>query len=158
MVIKNKFLRVLVYGASLSLTLFLVLQIFQKPPTTAQDKPYVQINNTRINLEIAQTDVEKTKGLGFRDSLAQDTGMLFVYDQPLRYSFWMEGMRFALDFLWIENNKVEDLHENILPPIQTNNSPSIITPKSPVRYILEVNAGFIKAHTIKIGDPVILKI
>lgn len=114
----------------------------------------IKIRDVTITAEKAQTDSEKMKGLGERDSLPEDGGMIFLYDQPQQWSFWMKGMRFALDFIWINSGKVADLSENVLPPSQTNNIPQVISPRVPVQYILEVNAGWIKKHNIQIGDVV----
>lgn len=114
----------------------------------------IKINNTTLNVIYARTEQEKTKGLGYRDSLEKDTGMLFVYPKPQIWTFWMQGMRFPLDFLWIEKNQVADITENVPPPSQTNNQPVVVQPKVPVSLILEVNAGWIKEHNIKIGDKI----
>jgi uncharacterized protein len=154
----NNLARPLIYLTIIILSAALVYNFVSKSPavqsTQQKNAPYAVVNNVRINLEIAASDAEKTKGLGYRPSLDQNTGMLFIYEQPAHYTFWMQGMQFALDFLWIDNNRVEDIHENILPPAQTNSTPQVVSPKVPVRYILEVNAGFIKKHNIKVGDSV----
>jgi uncharacterized membrane protein (UPF0127 family) len=100
----------------------------------------VRINNTVFTVEVAATSAAQERGLSYRNSLPTNAGMLFVYSTPSRYPFWMHEMRFALDFIWIDNNQVIDLSENIPPPSQTNNQPTILSPRAPVRYILEVNA------------------
>lgn len=117
-------------------------------------KKYLKINNTEVLVEVARSNEERGKGLGYRDSLDQNTGMLFVFSDPKRWDFWMEGMRFALDFIWIENNKVVDLTENVPPPAQTGNIPVFVRPKTEVHYVLEVNKGWIKSKGITIGDRV----
>jgi len=105
------------------------------------------INGHTIRLELAVTEAEKEKGLGYRDSLAADWGMLFVYDHPERYGFWMKGMRFPLDFIWINGNSIVDLSPNISPPRS-------LAPAVPVDKVLEVNAGTIGKLGVKIGDLV----
>jgi uncharacterized membrane protein (UPF0127 family) len=112
------------------------------------------INGHTIHLELAVTEAEKEKGLGYRDSLAADNGMLFVYDHPERYGFWMKGMRFPLDYIWINGNKVADLSRNIPQPINDTVQPVSLSPMVPADKVLEVNAGVIDQDGIKIGDLV----
>ena len=107
-----------------------------------------------INLELAVTEPEKEKGLGYRDSLPVDTGMLFVYDHPDRYGFWMKGMRFPLDFIWINGNKVVELSEDIPQPTSDTVQPVSLAPVAPADKILEVNTGVIQSLGIRVGDLV----
>lgn len=114
----------------------------------------VVINGHTIHVEIAITNAEKEKGLGYRDSLAADNGMLFVYQNKDRYGFWMKGMRFPLDFIWINGNKVVDVSQNIPQPVSDSMQPVNLAPIVPVDKVLEVNAGTIEELGIKIGDTI----
>ncbi len=115
--------------------------------------PKVVINDHVIPVEVAVTPQEKSKGLGERDSLAADIGMLFPYDRKDRWQFWMKGMRFALDFIWIDGTTVADITENVAAPSGEINLP-VYQPKVPVDKVLEVNAGLVKKYGIQIGDTV----
>lgn len=112
------------------------------------------INGHEIKLELAITEAEKEKGLGSRDSLAPDTGMLFVYQTKGKYGFWMKGMRFPLDFIWIDGNIIVDLSPNIPFPEKNTTQPISLTSRVPADKVLEVNAGVIDRLGIKIGDLV----
>jgi uncharacterized membrane protein (UPF0127 family) len=112
------------------------------------------INGHTIRLELAVTATEKEKGLGYRDSLPVNTGMLFVYNHPQRYGFWMKGMKFPLDFIWIDGNKIVDLSQNIPQPINDSMQPVSLAPRMPVDKVLEVNAGVIGRLGVKVGDIV----
>lgn len=112
------------------------------------------INGHEIKLELAITEAEKEKGLGSRDSLAPDTGMLFVYQTKGNYGFWMKGMRFPLDFIWIDGNIIVDLSPNIPFPEKNTTQPISLTSRVPADKVLEVNAGVIDRLGIKIGDLV----
>lgn len=94
------------------------------------------------------------KGLSGRSALGADRGMLFIFSRAGMYRFWMPDMHFPIDILWIDNGKVIDADENVSPKFDPLR-PVFYTPSRPVRYVLEVNAGFMKRHTIRIGDPVI---
>jgi hypothetical protein len=112
------------------------------------------INGHAIRLELAVTEAEKEKGLGYRDSLATGSGMLFVYDHPDRYGFWMKGMRFPLDFIWINGNRVADLSQNIPQPVNDAVQPASLAPAVPADKVLEVNAGVVQSLGIRTGDLV----
>lgn len=112
------------------------------------------INGHAINLEIAVTTAEKEKGLGGRDSLPTDNGMLFVYQHKDRYGFWMKGMRFPLDYIWIDGTTVVDLSKNVPPPKTPTEQPVSLAPLVPVDKVLEVNAGVVDKLGIRTGDTV----
>lgn len=153
--INRNAIRLIVIILVVILGFFVLTRLAYTPAKPQGTETYLLINKSKINIEKAISNQEKTRGLSYRNSLSQDTGMLFVYETPQKYTFWMHEMRFPLDFIWIENNSVADLHENIPHPALTNNIPETVTPKVPVRYILEVNGGWIKKHNIHVGDPVI---
>jgi uncharacterized protein len=110
------------------------------------------INDKVINIEIADTNEKKAKGLGDRQSLQQEHGMLFVFEDKHQYGFWMKGMQFPLDIIWLDDNKIVDISKNV--QVENENSLSTYKPKTPINYVLEVNAGYVDQNDIKIGDIV----
>lgn len=112
------------------------------------------INGHTIRLELAVTATEKEKGLGYRDSLPANGGMLFVYQNKDRYGFWMKGMRFPLDFIWITGNTVVDMSQNIPQPVGDTAQPVSLAPSVAADKVIEVNAGDIDRLGVKIGDLV----
>jgi uncharacterized membrane protein (UPF0127 family) len=112
----------------------------------------VTIRETKFIVELAVTPDEKTKGLSYRKSLLPQHGMLFPYDHKERYDFWMKGMQFPLDFIWIADTTVVDIAKNVQPPAAANLH--VVQPKVPVDKILEINAGEIDKFGITIGDTV----
>ena len=110
--------------------------------------------------EVADTPELRSKGLGERDSLAEQTGMLFVFPSGQASSFWMYGMRFPLDFVWIgEDCTVVDLTENVQhsPPETPSSDLEILEAAYPAAYTLEINAGEVSHFDIEIGDDVQFK-
>jgi uncharacterized membrane protein (UPF0127 family) len=76
--------------------------------------------------------------------------MLFVFEKPARYSFWMKNTLIPLDLLFIDSNlTIVDIKSNTTPLDLTS-----ITADSESLYALEVNAGFCESHEIKEGDDV----
>lgn len=117
----------------------------------------VTVNEAKLKVEIADTQPKRSKGLGGRTSLAEGEGMLFIFPKEDKYPFWMKGVSFSLDFIWIKEDKVVDLLENV-PAVagQKDADLPIYVPKEPVDKILEVNAGTISKLKIKIGDRLII--
>lgn len=118
------------------------------------ESPTVTIGNTNISVMVADDEDEKVQGLSGVESLDKNTGMLFIYDQPSYYTFWMKGMLFPLDFIWINNNTVVDITTYVQNPSYDDEPPQTITPNYPALMILEVPAGYVDEKGIGIGDPV----
>ncbi len=116
----------------------------------------LQINNAKLKVEIADTQGKRTKGLGGRESLASEGGMLFIFPKPEKHPFWMKGLTFALDFIWIRGDTVVDIFPNIQPPVpnQSDESLPIYQSKEEVDKVLEVNGGTVQRLNIKVGDTV----
>lgn len=112
----------------------------------------VEINGKNIPVIIAQSPQDKEKGLSSFVSLDFDKGMLFVYDNYAPRTFWMKGMKFPIDIIWIVDNKVVGVEQNISP--EQGPDFSLYSSQGPVNLVLEVNAGFSKANNIQVGDIV----
>ena len=112
----------------------------------------VRIDTHTFTVDVAVTPLEKMNGLSGRDPLPENHGMLFVYDHKEKYEFWMKGMKFPLDFIWIADHTVVQLTENV--PAPTGLIPAIVKPTQSIDKILEVSAGSIKTKSIKVGDVV----
>lgn len=117
--------------------------------------PSVSINGKNILVEIAKTPAEQAAGLGFRDSLGKDDGMLFIFEEEIMPGFWMKSMEFPIDIVWISGDAVVGVSENIQPPTgAADENLTVYSPPEPVNYVLEVNAGIVAENGIKIGDKV----
>lgn len=114
----------------------------------------VILNGHTFYVEVAVTPADKEKGLGARNSIAPDHGMLFIYQNKDRYGYWMKGMRFPLDYIWLDGNRIVDLTPDVPAPATPTEAPVELAPKSPVDKVLEVNAGVIAQTGIKVGDIV----
>lgn len=119
----------------------------------------VTVGDTKIRVEIADTQGQRNKGLGGRESLAQDEGMLFIFDRQDKYPFWMKGLKFPLDIIWIAGDKVVDIFPNVPPPTagQKDETLLIYQSKIPIDKVLEVNSGTVDRLKIKIGDTIKLE-
>ena len=116
-----------------------------------KDYSRVIINGDKINLEVVTSIEDQKRGLSNRDLLDYDTGMLFLYEDSKRRSFWMKEMRFSIDILWIdENNTIIGIEESVSP----DSFPERFVSPKPVSFVLELVGGWSKEHGLKIGDTV----
>ncbi len=110
--------------------------------------------NSCVAVELAATPAAREKGLMMRDSLAGDSGMLFVFERDAIHSFWMKNTLMPLDMIWIDSGcKIVDILQGAKPCVDNDACP-IYTPVEPSSYTLEVNAGFVQNSSIRVGDPV----
>lgn len=123
----------------------------QKKETT---KPYVTINGKSFAVDLAKSPAEQQHGLSDRDSLPQDSGMLFLFDQPQILSFWMKDMRFSIDIIFIKNDEIVSIAHNVPPPVSKNAKLPTYKSEKPADKVLEINAGLSKKYNIEKGDKI----
>jgi uncharacterized membrane protein (UPF0127 family) len=105
-----------------------------------------------VQVEVESTEAAREQGLSGRTSLPAGRGMLFVFQTPGMYGFWMKDMNFALDMLFADaSGKIVTIVKDATPESYLQNPPQVFYPKSPILYVLEVPAGFADAHTIQEG-------
>ena len=117
----------------------------------------VEVGGAAFMVEIAASPDERSRGLSGRDRLPEGSGMLFVYNEPAVPGFWMRGMRFALDFVWIGADcEVADLTPDVPAPGPAHpvGELPVYRPSTSVIFNLEVNAGSAARHDIGVGDAV----
>ncbi|MBW2424889.1 MAG: DUF192 domain-containing protein [Deltaproteobacteria bacterium] len=113
---------------------------------------WVEIRGHRVSVEIADSPDEQSLGLGERDSLAWDHGMLFVYDRPAFYAFWMKGMRFSIDILWMREGRIVEIAPSV--PFEPGGNGPTLRPRTLADSVLEVPAGYAAARGWRVGDRV----
>lgn len=117
----------------------------------------VTIRDETFTVDLAVTAKEKEVGLGLRESLPADRGMLFIYDHKERYPFWMRGMRFPIDIIWIADRTIVDITKNVAVSDKPVEQLPLYHPREPVDKVLEISAGLSDAYAIAIGDTVKIK-
>ena len=105
--------------------------------------------NNKFTAWIVDNDNSRDKGLSIFDKIKDTDSMLFVFDTPKAYSFWMKDMKFPIDIVWLDQNKqIVDIKTDVA----TSTYPEAFTPSSDALYVLEFNSGIVKKTKIKIGD------
>jgi uncharacterized membrane protein (UPF0127 family) len=106
-------------------------------------------DDNKFKTYVAIDAIDQEKGLSVFNKIKSNEAMLFVFDNPQRYSFWMKDMKFSIDILWLDQNKkIVDIKKDV----SVYSYPSKFTPISDSLYVLEFNTGIADKLNIKIGD------
>jgi uncharacterized protein len=125
--------------------------VYQKKYGGVGDVSRVCFGNDCYAVEIAATDAEREKGLMDRQNLGADQGMIFIYDKPGYYSFWMKNTLIPLDIVWLDKDRrVVFINENA-QPCKAADCPAV-TPVIQSQYVFEANAGTVKKIGLQYGD------
>ena len=118
----------------------------------------IEVNGVPVEVDLARTPQEQAQGLSGRSTLPDGRGMLFPYDQPLIPAFWMKGMLFSIDIIWILDNKVVDVSPRLPYPDPLTPSSFLPTysPRAPVTDVLEVPAGWAERNGVTVGSEVLI--
>jgi uncharacterized membrane protein (UPF0127 family) len=127
-------------------------QYFGKPQSLSEGKAVLA--GQQLAVMLARSNNEKAQGLMFFDKLANDKGMLFIYNSPRIMSFWMKNTRIPLDLVffnadlaisgWIEGMQPGiGIADHFLPRYTSN---------EPAQYALELNHGSVASMGLKLGD------
>ncbi len=102
--------------------------------------PSVEIGGERFSVEIADTTDKQALGLMFRDEMAADHGMLFIFPNEAPRSFWMKNCRIALDIMYFDKDLNMVSASLDTPPCRVSQCPSYPSIAAAM-YVLELNAG-----------------
>ena len=112
----------------------------------------IKLNEKFLEIQIADTEPRRVRGLMFQDTLPYDQGMLFVFDQPGERSMWMLNMQFHLDLIWFdESGNIVEISKNVPPcktPLEVMSCDSESVSAKNVKYILEVTSGLVDKFNI----------
>lgn len=132
---------------------FLILVLTSNPILAQQDKSLqiidLQINQIILHVEVADTDANRAQGLMRRQSLALNSGMLFVFDEVHAPCFWMKNTPLPLSIAFITEQGVISNIEDMAPFNTASTCPIL-----PIKFALEMEQGWFTKHQIKPGDQV----
>ncbi|MFB5620398.1 MAG: DUF192 domain-containing protein [Nitrosopumilus sp.] len=111
----------------------------------------IKVDDIALQVQIADTEPRRVRGLMFQDQLPYDQGMIFVFDEPGLYSLWMLNMQFSLDMIWFDADGNVVHIEKDVPPCKTvveiTGCQSVV-PDNEATYVLEVTSGFVDQNNI----------
>jgi uncharacterized membrane protein (UPF0127 family) len=119
-------------------------------PITATAK--VESLGKLFELEVAATAEQQQLGLMYRETLADDRGMLFEFEPARPVSFWMKNCRMSLDMLFLKDGVVQSIAKNA-PPCESEPCPTYGTPKE-IDQVIEIRGGLSDEIGIKEGDKI----
>ncbi len=111
----------------------------------------LRLHGETIYVSIADTDAERSLGLGGRTGLKPDEGMLFVFSTEGQYAFWMKDMKFSIDILWLDRNGTVVY---VAPAVSPDTYPRTFVSDNPALYVLELPAGYANLHGVQVGDKI----
>lgn len=115
---------------------------------------FVTINNKTFNVDVAETEDQKGKGLSIYKNIPENKGMVFLFSKQDYYNFWMKDMKFPIDIIYIRENKIVEIFENVLPPNSPDEKLEIVRPKEKADRVLEINANLSNKYNFRKGDVV----
>jgi uncharacterized protein len=143
---ESKFLAVLVIILILPA---IILGCFKK---NIIEQTTIKINGRNLKVDVARSKDQQRQGLSGRQELDENSGMLFTFFDYQVRQFWMKDMNFPLDIIWIKDQTIVKISENV--PILTNDAITTVSSDNDINKVLEVKAGWSKKNNIKIGDKI----
>jgi len=112
----------------------------------------IKLDNVTLDVQIAETDAQRTRGLMFQNELPYDQGMIFVLDQEQVAPIWMLNMQFPLDIIWFDSNgNVVHIATNVQPCKSALETVTCTVDNGGgklAKYVLEVTSGFVVKFNI----------
>lgn len=104
-----------------------------------------------FRFEVADSEAEHEQGLSGRKEVKPGSGLLFVFDRPDRYGFWMKDMLISIDIIWLaDDGTILEIEEGVSP----DTYPTPFYPPRPIRYVLETRVGEAKAQGWTVGTRI----
>jgi len=142
---------------AIALTLLCALAAAGGAHAVGPRRPVVVLDErVRVAVDIVDTPALRARGLSGRPGLAPDEGMLFLFEAPRVQSFWMKGMRFEIDILWIHKGRIVGITPSLPVPKSPRDLPQFSSPV-PCDEVLEVRAGAARRWGLLLGDSVRLE-
>lgn len=114
---------------------------------------FKEAGGREIDVEIAENEHTRERGLMFRRSMEDTRGMIFLFDERIDHTFWMENTCIPLDMLFIDDDGlIVGIEENVPTMSRATRSVGCAS-----RYVLEVNAGWTRKNGVKAGQHVELR-
>ena len=110
----------------------------------------ISINSNQLTVRTACSREQLTQGLMNITTLAENSGMLFIFKNEQNLTFWAKNTYIPIDIAYL-NDSLEIVDIHTLKPLDK----TIVTSRKPASYALEVNAGWFKNKGIQVGDKVI---
>jgi len=113
----------------------------------------VELQGKHFSVELAKDPASQEQGLMFRDVMSSDHGMLFVFPDATRQTFWMKNTHIALDIFYFDaNRKLVNVQQRVPPCLSNDNNCPLYPSAGAAQYVLELNGGSAEKLGVKPGD------
>jgi hypothetical protein len=112
------------------------------------------IGETTFVLEVADSEQKRQLGLSKRKSLKDNEGMIFIFDIPGYYAFWMKDMKFPIDIIFLNNEKIVTIYKNVPYPQNEDERLATYSPTQPANRVLELKAGTVEKLGLSEGETI----
>lgn len=155
-----------------TVSLVILLGLFYKYTNTRKEVPFVTTNLKSLSREwkkievkigdknydifVTENDTDKKNGLAIFDDIKENEGMLFEFEQEDYHTFWMRGMKFDIDIIFLDGEKkVIQIFENVQKDsYKSEEDYKLYTSKLKSKYVIEIKSGEVKKNNLKIGDVI----
>jgi len=131
-------------------TLFSLSLLALASCASANGKHWVELAGTRYQVELAQNDDSRARGLMFREQMETDHGMLFIHEREEPQAYWMKNTKIPLDILYFDSQRRLVGQQRDVPPCSAGDMCPPYPSFNPALYVLELNAG--QAAKLKLQD------
>ena len=115
------------------------------------NKQEILINGKKIIMDVADDKCKIELGLSGTKEIKNSQGMLFVFDKIGNYGFWMKGMNYSIDVLWVDDDlSIIGIEKNLNP----DTYPNIFGQKYLFKYVVELPSGFSDENNIVVGNKI----
>lgn len=132
------------------LRLLALASIFALAGCASAGSHWVELGGQRYQVELAQDDATRARGLMFRDEMPADHGMLFIHEREEPQAYWMKNTKIPLDILYFDNQRRLVSQQRDVPPCTLGDGCPPYPSKGAARYVLELNAG--QASRLQLKD------
>lgn len=143
----------------LIILIVVIIFAYLKFPRKANKSVNLSIGTQNFLLEIANNPYLQSKGLSKRDKLCDNCGMLFIFNYEIKQTFWMKDTLIPLDIIFINSSgQITDIYTAKPEPGKGDFELTLYQSTSPVKYVIELNAGVSEKIGIKKGTKINLNL
>jgi uncharacterized protein len=113
----------------------------------------LKVKDQILDVEISADALSRMRGLSNRESLCENCAMIFLFGKLAKHSFWMKDMNFPLDILYIQDDEIVEIFEDV-QILDNVNEITEIFPNQKADKVLELNAGWCETYNVQVGDKI----
>jgi len=136
--------------------LFALIACQGPKPVTVEDYSTRMVSlpgGQKIRAEVMMREADVQRGMKYRDSLAEDRGMLFLHGSPGNYAYWMHEVRIPLDMIWMDENKrIVEMYRNAKPCPDAPEKCPVYGGRQQAVFVLELAGGMADRYGLKLGQ------